>query len=68
MRLFPKSRAMRKEAGFEVMDHIAVSMEGNDKVAQVIKANEALIRSEVMADGVDYDQAQGYTKEWNING
>ncbi len=66
--IISKVQTMRKEAGFEVMDHIAISMEGNDKVAQVIKANEALIRSEVMADGVDYDQAQGYTKEWNING
>ncbi len=66
--IMSKIQTMRKEAGFEVMDHIEISMEGNDRVAQVIKDNEDQIRSEVMADKVCYDGAFGYVKEWNING
>ncbi len=66
--IISKVQTMRKEAGFEVMDHICISMAGNDKVAQVVKSNETVIRSEVMADNVVYDHVEGYTKEWNING
>ena len=59
---------MRKDAGFEVMDHIRVSMQDNDKVQQVISSNEAQIKSEVLADKVAYNGAKGFTKEWSING
>ncbi len=66
--IISKVQTMRKEAGFEVMDHIEVSMSGNDKVAGTVKDNEDTVKSEVMADAVVYDQARGYVKEWNING
>ncbi|HIQ98560.1 MAG TPA: isoleucine--tRNA ligase [Candidatus Scybalocola faecavium] len=66
--IISKIQTMRKEAGFEVMDHIEVSMSGNDKVAGIVKDNEDTVKSEVMADAVIYDQARGYVKEWNING
>ena len=66
--IISKVQTMRKEAGFEVMDHICISMEGNDKVADTVKANESEIKSEVMADAVAYGQAEGYVKEWSING
>ncbi len=66
--IISKVQTMRKEAGFEVMDHICISMEGNDKVAETVKANESEIKSEVMADAVVYGQTEGYVKEWSING
>ena len=34
---------MRKEAGFEVMDKIRVSVKDNDKIIETMKANEAEI-------------------------
>ena len=43
---------MRKEAGFEVMDHIGVYQSGNDKIAELIKNNADEIKSEVMADHI----------------
>ena len=66
--IISKVQTMRKDAGFEVMDHIRVSMQDNDKVQQVISSNEAQIKSEVLADEVAYDGAKGFTKEWSING
>ena len=66
--IISKVQTMRKDAGFEVMDHIRVSMQDNDKVQQVIQDNEAQIKSEVLADEVSYDGAKGSVKEWSING
>ena len=66
--IISKVQTMRKDAGFEVMDHIRVSMQDNDKVQKVIQDNEAQIKSEVLADKVSYDGAKGFVKEWSING
>ena len=63
-----KVQTMRKDAGFEVMDHIRVSMQDNDKVREIVQNNQAEIQSEVLADEVAYEHAAGFTKEWNING
>ncbi|MCI7061268.1 MAG: isoleucine--tRNA ligase [Lachnospiraceae bacterium] len=66
--IISKIQTMRKDAGFEVMDHIRVSMQDNEKVQKVISDNETEIRSEVLADEVSYDGAKGFVKEWSING
>ncbi len=63
-----KIQTMRKDAGFEVMDHIRISAKDNDKVIEVIKNNESTIKSEVLANETVYGAAEGFTKEWNING
>ncbi len=66
--IISKIQTMRKDADFEVMDHIRVSMEGNDKVKAVMERNIEEIKSEVMADLLQLDGAQGFTKEWDLNG
>ena len=66
--LISKIQTMRKEAGFEVMDRIAVSYEGNDKIAGIFKKNAAIIKAEVLADEILEEQTVGYVKEWSING
>ena len=63
-----KVQTMRKDAGFEVMDHIRLSMKDNDKVKETVQRNEATIQSEVLADEVTYVTVTGFTKTWNING
>ena len=63
-----KIQTMRKDAGFEVMDHIRVSMQDNEKIAGIVQKNEEQIKSEVLANETKYDRAVGFTKEWNING
>ena len=63
-----KIRTMRKEAGFEVMDHIRVFQDENDKIADLLKVHGDEIKGEVMADSISLGQMGGYAKEWNING
>ncbi len=63
-----KIQTMRKDAGFEVMDHIRVSMQDNEKVREIVQKNEPSIMGDVLADEMAYDGAAGFTKEWNING
>ena len=59
---------MRKDADFEVMDHIVVYVSGNEKLEALMAKNEAEIRSVVLADEVVVGQTDGITKEWNLNG
>ena len=65
--IISKIQTMRKEAGFEVMDKIRVSVKDNEKIVETMKANEAEIKSEVLAEEVVYGETDGYVKEWNIN-
>ena len=66
--LISKLQTMRKEAGFEVMDHILVSSKDNEKIAEILKAHKEEVKSEVLAEDVILDKTSGYVKEWNING
>ncbi|MGN0107053.1 MAG: isoleucine--tRNA ligase [Hominilimicola sp.] len=66
--IISKIQTMRKDSDFEVMDHIKVSCQGNDKIAAIITRNEATIKDETLADEIDTATADGNTKEWNING
>ena len=50
--IISKIQTMRKEAGFEVMDKIRVSVKDNEKIVETMKANEAEIKSEVLAEEV----------------
>ena len=66
--IISKLQTMRKEADFEVMDHIRVSVEGNDNIKAIMERNEDEIKSEVLAKLLEYNSSKGYTQEWNING
>ena len=66
--LISKIQTMRKEAGFEVMDKIRVSVKDNDKIQTVMQKFEKDIQTDVMADEIVYGTGIGYSKEWNING
>ncbi len=63
-----KVQTMRKDADFEVMDHITLYVTGNDKIADIVKRNEAQICKVVLATGVVYGSADGSVKDWNLNG
>ena len=59
---------MRKEADFEVMDHIYVYVDKNETIAEIIKKYAEELKEEVLADSITLGEMKGYTKEWNING
>ena len=63
-----KVQTMRKEAGFEVTDHIILSQSDNDKLAEIIKANVDQVKSETLADDIVFGSVSGYNKHWNLNG
>lgn len=60
-----KIQTMRKEAGFEVVDHISVAYKAEGVAKSVFE--KGTYKADVLcdADGNDFD---GYTKEWDING
>lgn len=64
--LISKIQTMRKDAGFDVTDHIMLSVDGNEKLAGVLERNLAAVSKSVLADGFDTDG--GISKEWDING
>lgn len=66
--IISKLQMMRKEAGFEVMDQIAVSYTAQEKAAEIFARNKDAIRSEVLAVSLEPDALRGYSREWNING
>lgn len=66
--LISKVQTMRKEAGFEVVDHIVLSQTGNERIADIIRKNETVIKNDTLADEIVYNNVEGYTKDWNLNG
>lgn len=60
-----KIQTMRKEAGFEVTDHIAVGFKAEGVALDVFKKADFL--SDVLADSIS-ENIDGYTKDWDVNG
>ena len=59
---------MRKDSGFEVMDHIKVYESGNERIKAILSRNSEYIKTQVLADDIMYDADCETSKEWNING
>ena len=66
--IISKLQTMRKENGFEVVDHITVYAAGNDKLTDIMSRNEDFLKKVVLADNVVYGSTDGFVKAWNING
>ena len=63
-----KIQTMRKEADFEVLDHIKVSICDNVKLSAIVEKNQAVIAGKVLADSIISDETLAISKEWNVNG
>ncbi|HBV52343.1 MAG TPA: isoleucine--tRNA ligase, partial [Clostridiales bacterium] len=70
--LISRIQTMRKEAGYEVLDHIVVYQAGSQEIKNYMMRNEPEIRAEVLAESVCYGEefipSDAYRKDWNING
>jgi len=66
--IISKIQTMRKEAGFEVMDHIVVYAKDNATIADYFTKNADIIKSEVLAEDIVIGSVEGFEKSWNING
>ena len=60
-----KIQTMRKEAGFEVTDHITLGFKTDSALLKKIMNDNTTVRNAVLADEVRND-IDGYTKEWDI--
>ena len=65
--LTSKIQTMRKEAGFEVVDHIKIGYKGMGKCVDILK-NDKSIAEGVLADELTDKLFDGYTKDLDING
>lgn len=63
-----KIQTMRKEADFEVTDHITVYLDGSSKIMDIVQKNNETISTKVLADKIISGKLGGITKEWNVNG
>ena len=66
--IISKIQTMRKEAGFEVMDHIKVSLGGNEKLWRIAEKNQEVIGGKVLAEDFANGADLPVSKEWNVNG
>jgi len=66
--IISKIQTMRKEADFEVVDHIDVYVNDNDKITAIMNRNSVAIKEKVLAEEIVTGELKGYSKEWSING
>ena len=66
--LISKIQTMRKEAGFNVTDHISITLEGSKKVTDTALKKQNGIKGDTLADSLCAETPVGFTKEWDING
>ena len=58
---------MRKDADFEVMDHIEVAYNGTDRINGIFERNSDVISGEVLANSLTKGSLDSYSKKWSIN-
>jgi isoleucyl-tRNA synthetase len=63
-----KLQTMRKEAGFNVTDHISITIDGSKIVTDITVKNADEISGDTLADEISVSAPQGFVKEWDING
>ncbi|MBR5518094.1 MAG: isoleucine--tRNA ligase, partial [Clostridia bacterium] len=66
--IISKIQTMRKDSGYEVMDHIVIYHNGNDKIKDIIDRNKAEIMEDVLAEDIKFDTNCDNEKAWDING
>ena len=66
--LISKIQTMRKEAGFNVTDHIEITINGSNTVTEIATKYTSDIAGDTLADSLTVGDADGFVKEWDING
>ena len=66
--LISKIQTMRKDADFNVTDHIRVTISGSDKINAIVEAHGSEIAGDVLADSIAVAKPEGHVKDWDVNG
>src|SRR5690606_40751489 len=63
-----KVQTMRKNAGFDVLDHISVVISSDDEILEAVKRHMDYIRTETLCDKLELTQDPVQGEDWDING
>lgn len=63
-----KIQSMRRDADFDVLDHIHVSCSGSEKLMGIIREFESTIKGDVLAEDIRIGEGFEGGTEWDING
>ncbi len=63
-----KLQTMRKEAGFNVTDHIIITLSGSEIVCNIALKKIGEIAGDTLATALNVAEPEGFVKEWDING
>ncbi len=66
--LISKVQTMRKEAGFQVVDHINITVEADGIIADTVTKLGNEIATDTLAESIILGSVNGFVKEWDING
>ena len=66
--LISKIQTMRKDSDFNVTDHIAVVVDGSQRIRDIVTQHAADIAGDVLADAITLGTPGENAKEWDING
>ena len=63
-----KVQTMRKDAGLEVTDRIAVTLEADAALRRIVEANAPYIQGELLAKDLSFGVPEGFVREYDVNG
>ena len=66
--IISKVQQQRREAGYEVTDHIALTIDGQQQALETVDRNRTAIMEDVFADELSFGRGEGFGKEQDING
>ena len=66
--IISKVQTMRRDSKFEVTDRIKIFVDGNKKLAEIIKNNAEEIQKVALANEIIFDTTCVNSKDWDING
>ncbi len=66
--LVSKIQTMRKDADFNVMDHIRITVSGSEKIMALVEKMPKEITGDTLGDSITVAEPVGFKKDWDING
>lgn len=66
--IISKIQTMRKEADYEVVNHINLQFSGSEKIEKIFEENGEEIKSVILCDNVSKGTDGEFVKEWDVNG
>ena len=66
--IISKIQSMRRDADFDVLDHINVTIKTGEKLMAIVESHKDEISHDTLADSITAGEPAGTVAEWDING